>query len=178
MAKRQTATATAPHAKAARAAAGQALKRAAVFLSREGWDPADARRSITGAVTRAVRELWPKSESDRDRVTAAAHAVLRERLQRRYAGLTVDEWEGSMYREPEEVVALVGSPSWPWALGPMQAHSPQESTAEAFMVLQRVNGPTTDAETLRARTVAAFPGGWLAPERIAELADDVIGHTL
>lgn len=146
------------------------LKRAAMALSRDGWNPHG--HNIDEALRAASRELWPADEPSRLRVLARAHATLTERLQRATPALSVDAWEADMYRQPEDVVALLASGFWPWRA--TQGRSPQEETVEAYMVLQRLNDPTLSGPQLAAKARHAFPMEWVSVLATDAIAGEVV----
>lgn len=176
MAKR-TASATKPRSQQSASAVSDALKKTAGLLSREGWNPDDPDRCIAGAMSRACRDLWPKDEASRHQAIAFMLAEVTKRIGRRFGQVTIDAWERALYREPEDVVAIIASPTWPWPA--MAALSPQETTIEAFMVLQRLNTKGIDIAGLIRLARAAFPAEWM-PDDVDDLegiAAGVEAHT-
>ena len=77
-----------------------------------------------------------------------------------------------MYRQPEDVVALLASGVWPWRSS--QGRSPEEESVEAFMVLQRLNDATVTGPELTVRAMKAFPRGWVAKIASDQIAADVV----
>lgn len=171
MAKRKTSTTTSDASRRqVEDAATELLRRTALALSRDGWNPHHADRSVSGVLSRLAREAWPKDATSRDRAAARAFALLTERLRRRWPDITIDAWEGDVYREPEDVIASLACPEYPWPI-PVP-RSPQETTIEAYMVLQALNVAGIDASALEARARAALPKEWQA-STLADIASDV-----
>jgi hypothetical protein len=175
MAKRQARTSTSASRQQVEDAAANLLRRSALTLSRDGWNPALADRSVFAVVSRMAREMWPRDEASRDRAAARAFAMLLERLRRRYPAIALDAWERDAYREPEDVIATLACSAFPWQA--QRVLSPQETTIEAFMVLQVLNSPDIAADALTVRARQALPADWITDAgQLQAMSVDVIGR--